>query len=191
MSKFITLALLAILLACTQNSQPENEVGTIASQEELIERGKYLVTIGACHDCHSPKVLTDEGPMPDTTRLLSGHPQHAINPPIPAKSQNWVLFNAEHFTSFVGPWGVSFAANLTPSDYGTGSWTFEQFQMAIRTGKYKGLEGSRDLLPPMPWQMYRNFSDEDLKAIFAYLQSLKPVDNFVPTPIAPADLPKQ
>ena len=56
---------------------------------------------------------------------------------------------------------------------------------AIRNGKYKGLENSRPLLPPMPWDMYRNFSDDELKAVFAYLKSTKPIRNIVPAPKPP------
>lgn len=176
----------AAMLSCT--TKQEKEKIAELSQEELIKRGAYLTTIGACHDCHSPKVMTPEGPMPDPARLLSGHPQNEINPVIPSNSENWVLFNVNHFTSFVGPWGVSYAANLTPDDTGTGSWSFEQFKTAIRKGKYKGLEGSRDLLPPMPWQMYRSMTDEDLKAIYTYLRTIKPIQNIVPAPIAPSEL---
>jgi hypothetical protein len=101
--------------------------------------------------------------------------------------RDWVLFNQEQ-TSAVGPWGVSFAANITSAETGIGNWTKEQFFRAIRKGKYKGLEGSRPLLPPMPWQVYRNMTDTDLNAIFAYLQTTKPIENIVPAPIAPIDI---
>jgi mono/diheme cytochrome c family protein len=154
--------------------------------EALIKRGGYLVTVGACHDCHSPKVMTPNGPEPDPKRLLSGHPREDKVPSVPADSQDWILFSQD-LTAFVGPWGVSYSANLTPDGTGTGSWTFEQFKTAIRKGKYKGMEGSRDLLPPMPWQMYKNFTDDDLKAVFAYLQSLPPINNLVPLPIPPGN----
>lgn len=84
--------------------------------------------------------------------------------------------------------GGSFAANITSAETGIGNWTKEQFFGAIRKGKYKGLEGSRPLLPPMPWQVYRNMTDTDLNAIFAYLQTTKPIENIVPAPIAPIDI---
>ena len=83
-------------------------------------------------------------------------------------------------TSAVGPWGMSFAANITSSETGIGNWTEENFIRAIRKGKFKGLEGSRDLLPPMPWFAYKNMTDEDIKSVFAFLQSTKPVENIVP-----------
>jgi hypothetical protein len=120
--------------------------------------------------------------------LLSGHPANdAVPKAIP--TQDWVLFSND-LTAFVGPWGVSFSANLTPDDTGIGNWTLDQFKRAIRKGLYKGLDGSRPLLPPMPWQMYKTFSDEDLEAVFTYLKSLKPVSNNVPAPISPKDLAK-
>lgn len=177
------------LMAC--DSKKNESTITVAqpelSNEELVKRGKYLVTIGACHDCHSPKAAN--GMDIDTTRLLSGHPKDEKLPPI-VESKDWVMFGMG-LTSFVGPWGVSYSANLTPHETGTGNWTFEQFKTAIRKGKYKGLEGTRDLLPPMPWQMYRNMTDDDLKAVFTYLQSLPPIDNLVPQPIPPNELQVQ
>jgi hypothetical protein len=101
--------------------------------------------------------------------------------------KSWVLFNA-HNTATVGPWGATFAANLTPDATGLGTWTEEQFIKALREGKFKGLDNTRQLLPPMPWQSYAKMTDDDLKAMFAYLKTIKPVKNSVPAPIAPPDL---
>ncbi len=170
---------IVVFVACKPANEPPAKVEL--SQEALIKRGQYLTTIGACHDCHSPKIMTPQGPEPDPSRLLSGHPQNEKIPTIKG-NEDWILFS-QGLTAFVGPWGVSYAANLTPDDTGTGNWTFEQFQTALRKGKYKGLENGRDLLPPMPWQMYRNFTDEDMMAIFTYLRSLPKVNNLVPHPI--------
>jgi hypothetical protein len=88
-------------------------------------------------------------------------------------------------TAAAGPWGVSFAANLTPDQSGIGTWTEEQFKRAIMQGKFKGIDGARTLLPPMPWFNFAALKDEDVSAIFAYLKSLKPVVNVVPQPIPP------
>lgn len=74
-------------------------------------------------------------------------------------------------TAWTGPWGISYSANLTPDETGTGNWTEEQFIRAIREGKSKGLQNGRSLLPPMPWQTLRIMKDEELKAIFAYLKN--------------------
>ena len=91
---------------------------------------------------------------------------------------------ADHVVGSTGEC-LNYAANLTPDETGIGNWSFEQFTTAIRKGKYKGLEGSRPLLPPMPWQMYKSMTDEDLKAVFTYLNSLPPINNLVPSPIPP------
>lgn len=162
----------------------------VADLEARIERGKYLVEIMGCHDCHSPKVMGPNGPYLDPDRLLSGYPADRPLPPQPAAHEGWALLNMD-LTAAVGPWGTTFAANITSAESGIGNWTEEQFERALKKGLYKGLEGSRPLLPPMPWQNYVNMSKEDLSAVFAYLKSTTPVDNVVPAPVPPpASVPK-
>ena len=185
-----TLAIGSMLLASCEPARSEHAERLDYTKEQLIERGRYLVNTSACHDCHSPKIMTPHGPEPDPERLLSGHPSSSPIPEVNVSAvKDWILFNHD-LTAIVGPWGASFAANLTSDETGTGNWTEEQFFTAIRKGKYKGMEGSRDLLPPMPWQVYRNMTDNDLRAIFAYLKTTKPVRNIVPAPIAPNDIPQ-
>ncbi len=125
------------------------------------------------------------GPEPDMERRLSGHPAKMplgnINP---EELKSWMLFN-QNLTAFVGPWGVSYAANLTSDESGIGSWTERQFIKSMREGKYKGMDNTRPLLPPMPWPNFSKATDEDLKAIYAFLKSTKPIENVVPAPIAP------
>lgn len=153
----------------------------------FIERGAYLVNVGGCNDCHSPKVLTDAGPVPDKTRLLSGHRANAKLPAIPAGvigGDQWGAITNTELTAWAGPWGVSFAANLTPDATGLASWTPENFIQAMRTGKHAGV--GRAILPPMPWFDYAKMSDADLRAVFAYLKSLPPISNAVPAPVPPA-----
>ncbi|WP_416865571.1 MAG: c-type cytochrome [Imperialibacter sp.] len=182
------VALAAAMYGCSPSANvSEKPVSPDVMKREAILRGEYLVNTSACHDCHTPKVMTPQGPELDTTRLLSGHP--AGEPVANVPNQNdWILFS-QGFTAAAGPWGISFSANLTPDNAtGTGRWTYEQFETAIRKGKSKGLERARDLLPPMPWQMYQQMTDQDLKDIFAYLQSIKPIENAVPAPIAPQDI---
>jgi cytochrome c553 len=162
-----------------------------ADKPQLIKKGEYLVMIGGCNDCHSPKIFTEHGPEFDTKRLLSGHPAGSAIAPIDMKMVGpgkWTLTN-DHLTGWVGPWGMSFAANLTPDDQtGIGLWTEDVFIKALRTGKHMG--AGRPILPPMPWQNLVQASDEDLQAIFAYLKSLPAVKNAVPAPIPPTELGK-
>jgi len=147
------------------------------------ERGKYLVTVMSCNDCHTPFHMTPRGPEPDMARMLSGHPQDFKLPPPPDLGKGpWVWAGAATNTAFAGPWGISYAANLTPdkvSGLASGGWSEERFIKAMRTGKHFG--ESRPILPPMPWQGLSQATDADLKAIWAYLQTVPPIHNEVPT----------
>jgi cytochrome c553 len=143
----------------------------------LVERGRYLATVGGCGDCHTPKTASME---PDTARLLSGSPSNAHVPSKPKIAAEVV--SSAGSTAFHGPWGISYAANLTP-DHETGiakEYTVASFIHALRTGK---TPDGGSILPPMPWQNYAKMTDEDLKALWAYLQSLKPVKNKVKPPV--------
>ncbi len=191
MEKSVLLPLLAamILGACNgPKEKPAHELAALPAKAVTVsvQRGDYLVNTIGCADCHSPKIMTEHGPEPDPGRGLSGHPAGAeLSPVFDGPFEGHIVMNMDG-TAFKGPWGTSFSANLTPHETGIGTWTEEQFIRAIRKGKYKGLEGSRDLLPIMPWNFYKNLNDADLKSIFAYLKTLKPVDNVVRPPMPPA-----
>jgi hypothetical protein len=144
-----------------------------------VERGRYLVSILGCHDCHTPLMMGPNGPEPDMTRALSGHPENFVMTPPPGPIGTWLVHSAPTNTAHAGPWGISYTANLTPDrNTGLGIWTEEMFMSAIRTGRHMGT--SRPINPPMPWPVYRNMTDEDLKSVFAYLRTIKPVVNHVP-----------
>lgn len=149
----------------------------------MVKRGEYLITIGGCDDCHSPKIMGSNGPEIDMSKRLSGFPSSR---PIPEFDSNLVKKGIAQFngdlTAAAGPWGISFAANLTSDATGAGSWPFENFRYAMRHGKWKGLEGSRPLLPPMPWFNFAKMTDQDLEAVYTFLKSTKPVENVVPAP---------
>ncbi|MCX6319434.1 MAG: diheme cytochrome c-553 [Bacteroidetes bacterium] len=149
----------------------------------FVKRGEQLVSSVGCDDCHSPKRMGPNGIELIPELRLSGYTSKNVLPEVNTGEiqKGWTMFSPD-FTATAGPWGVSFAANLTSDGTGIGNWTEEQFLTAIRKGKYKGLENSRDLLPPMPWFAYRNMPEEDLKSIFAYLRTTKPVENVVPAP---------
>jgi mono/diheme cytochrome c family protein len=155
-------------------------------RDDMVARGKYLVAVADCNGCHTPLKLTSQGPVPDSSRFLSGYPASIPVPKVPTGvlgPGKWAgLFSLEN--AFAGPWGVSFPRNLTPDTAtGLGSWTDAMFIKAMRTGKDMG-EG-RDILPPMPWESFGKMTDADLQAIIAYLRTLKPIENPVPDPISP------
>jgi hypothetical protein len=185
---FAVLSLTAypVLFGLARGNPPATQGGSAVGRN-LIARGEYLVTAGGCHDCHTPKSFTPRGPVPDMSRSLSGTLAAAKVPAVPAGvlgPNAWGALVSNDMTIWAGPWGVSFAANLTPDKAtGLGSWTETAFVNALRTGKHKGV--LRDILPPMPWQATAKLTDEDLKSISAYLQSIKPINNKVPDPIPP------
>ncbi len=153
---------------------------------DVVARGKYLVNTAACHDCHTPWVMTAKGPGPDMTRMLSGHPEALVMPDPPSLPQGpWIASFAATNTAWAGPWGVSFTANLTPDrETGLGKWSERNFIETIRTGRHLGR--GREVLPPMPIPVYQNFTDADLAAIFAYLRTVPAIRNRVPEPRPPA-----
>jgi hypothetical protein len=161
-----------------------------ALNEASVERGKYLVTLGGCNDCHTPKMPGPDGaPEFDAKHLLSGHLENAPYPVwTPEDAKRNVLLIADNMgTAFAGPWGVSFAANLTPDkETGIEEWSEATFIQIVRTGKHQGQPNGRGILPPMPWFNMKDLSDADLKAIWVYLRSIPPVKNQVPFPIPPA-----
>ena len=146
-------AALAIMASCA------SQVATKApmSEADKVARGEYLVTITGCNDCHTPGSLYG---TPDTTRLLSG------------SELGWE-----------GPWGVSYARNLTPDpETGLGNFSADDIVRAIRTGQR--LDHS-PMLPPMPWPIYSQMTDEDLAAVAAFIKSIPAVSHKVPDRLAP------
>ena len=174
----------AIIVACTGNAASDTPDKAPASPADRIKRGEYLVSIIGCDDCHSPKRMGAHEPEIIPELRLSGYNRalELTRPDTSQISRGWMMF-APDLTAAVGPWGVSFAANLTSDATGIGNWSEENFIRALREGKYKGVSTNRDLLPPMPWFVYKNMTDEDLRSIYAYLKTVPPVENVVPAPI--------
>ncbi|MEO6549192.1 MAG: diheme cytochrome c-553 [Ferruginibacter sp.] len=195
MKKILSVTCLAVVVvvifSCQQNAQQASTGVANVSKDSLIRHGEYLVSAIGCGDCHSPKILGQHGPEPDPNLVLSGHPSGMPLAKIDTASvKTWLLFNPA-LTASVGPWGISYAANLTSDSTGIGNWTEQQFFKAMREGKSKGLDNARMLLPPMPWPNFARLSDHDLRSIFYYLKSTKPVNNVVPAPVAPQDIAKK
>lgn len=183
------LILVVVLTGCSNNKKGENQEAqqpqtSTMTAEQMVQRGEYIVNLGGCHDCHSPKDIGPKGFEMIKARMLSGYPS---DKPImqgdpEVLKQGWVLFVPD-LTSASGPWGVSFSANITSDQTGIGNWTEENFMRALKEGKFKGLANSRELLPPMPWQNFANVTDEDIRALFLYLKSTPAVNNVVPAAI--------
>jgi hypothetical protein len=177
----------AVTPAAPALSERARAEGSAPSARTRVERGAYLVRTMGCNDCHTPWTLGPNGPEPDMSRALTGHPADMVMPPPPALPPGpWVWMAGATNTAFAGPWGVSFTANLTPDpDTGLGRWTEDTFIQTLRTARHEGK--GRPILPPMPVKMIGQLNDEDLKSLFAYLQSLAPVKNRVPQPIDPPE----
>ncbi|HEU0200937.1 MAG TPA: c-type cytochrome [Burkholderiaceae bacterium] len=156
---------------------------------DKLARGKYLVTTSGCNDCHTPWKMGPNGPEPDMSRMLSGHPESLVMPPPPKLPEGpWIVTAGATNTAWSGPWGVSFTANLTPDrETGLGKWTLKNFVDTIRTGRHMGR--GREILPPMPIPMYKHFNDQDLDAIYSYLRTIPAVKNRVPEPLTPEGKP--
>lgn len=134
--------------------------GDIPDPGDQIAYGRYMTTIAACAACHTPLV----GGQPDNTRAYAGGHEYRL------------------------PSGTVRASNITPhADSGIGGWTREQF-----IARFRSMEGRRDRVGPnsfntvMPWLSYAGMTDDDLGAIFAYLQTVPAVDQtivrFTPNP---------
>jgi len=116
------------------------------------------------------------------TRMPSGHPETLVMSEPPALGESpWVWVGAGTNTAFAGPWGISYAASLAPDENtGIGIWTEQIFFDTLKNGRHWGV--ARPILPPMPWQSTAKISDEDLRAMYAYLRT------FLPCPVTPTTL---
>jgi hypothetical protein len=187
---FITVWVLSILLFVKCDNKKTETTDLPAAVENYggfgsqIKWGEHLVIIAGCHDCHSPK----KGYELDSAHLLAGY----IGAPVvdvsrkEVQGKGWVVTSDQ--TSWVGPWGITYSSNITSDSTGIGNWKEEQFIYAFQKGKYGGLETGRKIMPPMPLAMYVHMTDEELKAIFAYLKSTKPIKNAVPVPVPPVSM---
>ena len=132
------------------------------AEDAQVARGRYLVRLGGCTDCHTPGHFSGGE---DSSRFLGGSD---------------VGFDMQGVGTFVGP-------NLTPDrETGLGNWTKDQIAVAIQTGVRPD---GRILAPIMPWQNLAALSKTDVEAIVTYLQSLPPVSHKVAGPFGPHEKP--
>jgi mono/diheme cytochrome c family protein len=152
----LALAGAALLLAGIGWSDHGRASGT------QVERGKYLVTLMGCGDCHTPGYFFGK---PDMAHMLSGGD---------------VAFEVPGLGAFVPP-------NLTPDDAtGIGKWSKKEIVTAITTGK---IPDGRVLAPPMPWRDFAILTKRDANAIADFLKSLPPVKHPIPGPFGPNEKP--
>lgn len=160
MTRFALFALVPVTLIAaglTFAGQTAGAKAAKSGKSSAVDRGKYLVSVMGCTDCHTPGTLYG---APDMSRFLSG------------SELGWE-----------GPWGVVYAANLTPdTETGLGKWTVEQIAKAIRTGNRPD---GRQLAPIMPWMNFAHLTDEDAMAIASYLKTVPAVKHVAPAPVPP------
>lgn len=192
----LCISCLLLISQCAETQSENLPAGSDSSKtsfggyESQVKWGEHLTLIQGCHDCHTPKKMTAFGPVLDSSSFLSGHPSQLPAPDVNRKDmESKGLTVTQDLTAWVGPWGISYTANLTSDSTGIGNWKEEQFIYALREGKIKGLPNSRSILPPMPWEMMKNMTDDEMKAIFAFLKSTKPIRNVVPPPVPPVSAP--
>jgi mono/diheme cytochrome c family protein len=172
---FLALALGTLILigaACALSSSQE-KIPADWEQGSYIERGDYLVNyLGYCVGCHTP--LGRDGQM-DKSRFLSG---------VPAKFAG-AKAGPPQIAGFPGPRGARFyAKNVTPDpETGIGRWSEDQFVLTFRTGVRP--DGTKYAVSPMEWNIYANMKEQDVRAIYRYLRTIKPVSNKVPADIPP------
>lgn len=171
----LSAAALVVAVAAAPRAGGESSEGPAQLQPasaSQIARGRYLVSIIGCTDCHTPH---DEQGQPMEGRFLTGHPTGATLPQWdPSMMEKGVLVAiAPTFTAFAGPFGVSIAPNLTPDrETGIGKLSADELVKSWRTGMHWELD--RPVLPPMPVQVYKNMTEQDIRAIHAYLMTLPP-----------------
>lgn len=182
----ISAATILFLTRCTDEKKSDTgeikpSVAQYGAYDSQVKWGEHLVKVGGCNDCHTPKKMGANGPENDMSLMLSGHP--AQMPPTDfdvkeAAKKNLIV--TQTFTSWTGPWGTTYAANLTSDSTGIGNWKEEQFLKCLKEKKWMGLDNTRPLMPPMSIMPATEMSDDELKAIFAYLKTTPAVKNVAP-----------
>jgi hypothetical protein len=165
-------ALTFIGAACAFNSSQET-IPADWEQTSYIERGNYLVNyLGHCAGCHTPLAPNGES---DMNLYLSG---------VPSKYAGTKVGRSQ-VAGFPGPRGARFyAKNLTPDpETGLGRWSEEQFVQTFKNGVRS--DGTKYAVSPMEWNIYANMKEEDVRAMYRYLRTIKAIPNKVPANIPP------
>jgi mono/diheme cytochrome c family protein len=152
----LLIAVIGIAACTPQKSETDAKTSAVPAMTQL-QRGQYIATISGCNDCHTPGTLYG---APDFDRTLAG------------SELGWQ-----------GPWGVTYASNLTPDvETGLGGWTDGEIERALRSGVKK--DGT-PVGPPMPWPDFARLSPDDMAALIAYLRGLPAVKHANLGPLPP------
>jgi hypothetical protein len=191
MKRILTVAAIfsaAILFLTRCTDEKKSDTGEIkptiaqyGAHDSQVKWGEHLVKVGGCNDCHTPKKMGPNGPELDMSLMLSGHPAQMPPPdfdPKEAAKKNLII--TQTFTSWTGPWGTTYAPNLTSDSTGIGNWKEEQFVKCLHEKKWMGLDNTRPLMPPMSMMPVTEMSEDELKAIFAYLKTTPALKNVAP-----------
>lgn len=174
------------LTRCTEEKKSDTgEIIPTTTQygayDSQVKWGENLVKVGGCNDCHTPKKMGPNGPETDMSLMLSGHPAQMPPPDFDSKeAAKKNLIVTQTFTSWIGPWGTTYAPNLTSDSTGIGNWKEEQFVKCLHEKKWMGLDNTRPLMPPMSLMPVTEMSEDELKAIFAYLKTTPAIKNVAP-----------
>ena len=183
-SLFVVFSFSSVLIFSCNDSKTEEPAAAkevFGGFDSQLKWGENLVHNAGCNDCHTPKKMGPNGPEDDKSLMLSGHPAQQPGPDFDKnEAAKKGLIVTQTFTAWTGPWGTTFAPNLTSDSTGIGGWKEEQFLKALKEKKWMGLDDTRPLMPPMSMMPVTLMSDDELKAIFAYLKSTPPVKNTAP-----------
>ena len=171
-SRWLALGALSLVVACAFNSTRET-IPTDWEQTSYLERGDYLVNyLGHCVGCHTP--LGPDG-QSDRSLYLSG---------VPAKFAG-AKAGPPQVAGFPGPRGARvYAKNITPDpETGIGRWSEDQFVQTFKRGVRP--DGTKYVISPMEWNIYANMKEEDVRAMYRYLRTVKPISNRAPANIPP------
>ncbi len=177
MKRFIliifAILFISLLASLSQEFYAEEQVPAQWEQKSYVERGNYLVNhLGECLGCHTPRGR--KGGL-DMKLVLSG---------VPAKFAGR-KGGPPHIAGFRGPRGSRYySKNITPDrETGIGKWSEDQFVRALKTMTRP--DGTKYDHSQMNWEIYMNMREEDMRAMYRYLKTIKPIKNKVPKNIPP------
>ena len=187
----VTSSLALVATGCSTKAEAEKLQAMAAvtgGRAAQVERGQYLVTVGGCNDCHTPWKMGPERARARRDAHALGAPAGPRHRPAGVGRGAVGMTAAATNTAWSGAWGVSFTANLTPDD--------EHRHRRLDRGHLHQDHADRPPLGPVTADpaadavvQLRQDDRRGPRAIFAYLQSIPPIQNRVPEPLPPPAAP--